>query len=135
MDNLATELYLLENEPHQSAVAPADPPSTFWVARRSAKPVGFTGMAQRRASRDVKFWLNQHLRAGRRSISTESVPCQSDMATDNHAQALGADVIDPPPEANVARRGPEQRLGLRNHAVGVDVDRFDAAPGPSASAP
>ena len=31
----------------------------------------------------------------------------------HHAQALGADLVDPPPEAKLAGRNPTQRLGLR----------------------
>ena len=44
----------------------------------------------------------------------------------HHLQALSPDFVDPASEPRIARGNPEQRLGLRNDAMGVNVDRFDA---------
>jgi hypothetical protein len=73
-----------ERARHPSAVAPADPPSTFWAARRSARPDRFTGMIGCCASYHRKHWHPVQRIGSSRAfrisavvqivLSTESVP-------------------------------------------------------------
>jgi hypothetical protein len=85
-----------ERAPHPSAVAPGDPPSTFWVARRSARPERFTGIDQRCASRDVKFWLRPAYACWPPSVSTESgtEPRTHDRLRGDLAAATGEDLMN-----------------------------------------